>query len=572
MTGSGDPVPSGTRAARGPLLPFAVALAVAIALAILAPDDWSAGPAELEVRYRGGPAVSQPIELGSPEPVEANGSSSGAQLSVSAPNGFDLGGGPIEVVVDVDDPGRLPTLGDITVEILTASGAREIVPVLDTEGGRFDASRRPADGSALVLAVLGAAIVLWISEAVPLFVTSLAIPVALTVADVGPAEEALAPFFDPIIVLFFAGFLMAEAMHRSGLDRLVAVTIVDLAGRGAVRMYLTLIVLAAGLSMWMSNTAAVTVLLPIAIAVTEPLDAPRYRKAVVLGIAYSATIGGVGSAIGTPANPLAISFIERLTGREISFAEWFGFGLPMVILFLPVMAAYLWAVSGVDAPAARFRAAQEVAHRERRATHGLDRPQVQVVTVFGLVMMFWLTQTWHDVNTGIVALAGAVALFALGRIDATDLGRISWPTLLTFGGGLTLGTFMVTTGTSDWMVTRLDALADWPDLLAVAAVATVALILTTVASNTAAAATLIPLAIPLAGMIGIDPVLLVVVVAIASSVDFALVIGTPPTMLAYSTELFTVPEILRKGALLDVIGIALLVLVVVPGWRLLGLV
>ena len=105
-------------------------------------------------------------------------------------------------------------------------------------------------------------------------------------------------------------------------------------------------------------------------------------------------------------------------------------------------------------------------------------------------------------NTGIVALGGAVVLFGLGRIEATDVGRISWPTLLTFGGGLTLGIFMVTTGTSDWLVTRLVGLPDWPEILAIAAVALVALVLTTVASNTAAAATLIPLAIPLAGIIG----------------------------------------------------------------------
>ncbi len=137
---------------------------------------------------------------------------------------------------------------------------------------------------------------------------------------------------------------------------------------------------------------------------------------------------------------------------------------------------------------------------------------------------------------------------------------------------MTLRRFMVTTGTSDWLVAQLGGVGRWPEVLAVAAVAVGALGLTTVASNTAAAATLIPLAIPLAGMIGADPVLVVIVVAIAPSVDFALVIGTPPRMLAYSTELFTVPEILRKGAALDVAGIALLIALVVPIWHLLGLV
>ena len=326
------------------------------------------------------------------------------------------------------------------------------------------------------------------------------------------------------------------------------------------------------LSMWMSNTAAVTVLLPVAMAVTEPLDSPAYRKVVVLGIAYAATIGGVGSAIGTPANPMAISFVEKFTGREISFAEWFGFGLPMVIVFLPVMGAYLWLVSGVEAPQKRFRHAALIAQEQRRMAGPLTRAQLEVLAVFGVVMALWLSQSRHGVNTGIVALGGAVALFVLGRLEPDDLSEISWPTLLTFGGGLTLGTFMVTTGTSDWLVAQLTEVGSWPELMAVTAVAFAALALTTVASNTAAAATLIPLAIPLAGIIGVEPVLLVAVVAIATSVDFALVIGTPPTMLAYSTDLFSVREIFAKGAPLDIAGIALLVLLVVPMWRLIGVV
>ncbi len=557
-----------TRRRRWALL---VAAAVALGLGWLAPDDWSTGPGMLEVDYLGDLGLTAPVEVGSTEPVEVVEDLGAVTISASAPAGLALDGS-IEIVVDVDDPGRRPALGDVDVTIVTPDGSREIVPVYRADGGRFEASRQPADGSAVVLAILGAAIVLWVTEAVPLFVTSLAIPVALAVAEVGPARDTLAPFFDPIIVLFFAGFLMAEAMKRAGLDRLVAVTIVAVAGRGPVRLYLTLLALAAFLSMWMSNTAAVTVLLPIALAVTEPLDSLGYRKTVVLGIAYAATIGGVGSAIGTPANPLAISFIERLTGEEITFAEWFGFGLPMVVIFLPVMAAYLWAVARVELPTERFRRAAAVARDERRSAGRLDRAQVEVLSVFGAVMALWLSQSWHDVDTGIIALGGALVLFALGRIESSDLGRISWPTLLTFGGGLTLGTFMVTTGTSDWLVTRLSGVGTWPEILAVTAVAGVALGLTTVASNTAAAATLIPLAVPLAGIIGVEPILLVVVVAVASSVDFALVIGTPPTMLAYSTELFGVREILRTGSLLDVIGIALLVGAVVPLWQLFGLV
>jgi hypothetical protein len=240
-----------------------LALVVAVALNWLAPDDWESGPGLLEVRYLDAVALATPIEIGSTDPVDDVADVGGAVVAVSVPDGVGLDG-PIDVGVQVDDPGLRPGLTDIEVTIITTEGAREIVPVFDAEGGHFVASRRPVVGSGIVLAVLGMAIVLWITEAVPLFVTSLAIPVLLAGAEVGTAEDALAPFFDPIIVLFFAGFLMAEAMRRSGLDRLVALSIVDVAGGGAVRLYLALIGLAAFLSMWMSNTAAVTVLVPIA--------------------------------------------------------------------------------------------------------------------------------------------------------------------------------------------------------------------------------------------------------------------------------------------------------------------
>ena len=199
------------------------------------------------------------------------------------------------------------------------------------------------------------------------------------------------------------------------------------------------------------------------------------------------------------------------------------------------------------------------------------RDQIVVLSVFGLVAVGWLTEFIHGVNPGIVALGGAIVLFVLRRLEPEDLGKISWPSLLTFGGGLTLGLFLVETGVSDFVASRLAGLAGLPVLVAVLIVATITLLLTTVASNTASAAILIPMAIPLAAVLGIDPALLVVVVAIASSIDFALVIGTPPTMIAYSTQLYTAAQIFRRGIVLDLVGIVLLVVVVTRFWEWVGL-
>ncbi len=568
LPADGEPADGAARRRRARwVLPIALALVVAGAL--VAPGPWPEGEGTLVVEVAGQRALAAPVALGDGE-EQVLAAEAGGTVEAVLPDGAPT---DAAVVVEVSDRAR-PGLGldDVEIELTTPDGAVEPIPVVAAEDGTVTASRRPPRDVDVVLALLGVVVVLWVSALVPLFVTSLAVPVVLAVAGVGTAQEVLAPFFDPIIVLFFAGFVMAEAMRRSGLDHRVAVLLVAGAGAGPVRLFAGLVAISAFFSMWMSNTAAVAVLLPIALAVSEPVGHVGYRRALVLGLAYAATIGGVGSPIGTPANLLAIRFVDDLTGRRISFVEWFAFGLPLVLLFLPLMGAYLWWVSRVRVERSRFTEARDRARAERRGLGRVQGDEVVVLGVMTAVLVLWLTQTWHGVNPGIVALGGALVLFASGRAVPEDLGRISWSTLLTFGGGLALGLAMVESGTADWLVTRLDVLRAVPTYLGVVAVAAFALALTTVASNTAAAATLIPLAVPLAGLLGVDPVLLVLVVAMASSIDFALVIGTPPTMMAYSTKLFTPGQILRIGLPLDLLGLGLLVTVVVGLWVALGLV
>lgn len=243
----------------------------------------------------------------------------------------------------------------------------------------------------------------------------------------------------------------------------------------------------------------------------------------------------------------------------------------MVVVFLPIMSAYLWWRMRARPEASRFAEARAVARRELREAGRPTRDQLVVLAIFVGVVALWLTETWHGLETGIIALGGAVVLALVGRVLPEDLGRISWASLLTFGGGLALGFFVLSTGTSDWIATRLDGLAGIPAPIAILLVASVTLGMTMVASNTAAAAMLVPLAIPLAAITGVSPVLMVLVVAIASSIDFALIIGTPPTMLAYSTRLYTPAQIFRVGIALDAFGILLLAFGMVWVWTVLGL-
>jgi len=251
-----------------------LALVVGLLLALIAPSDWSSGSGVLEVRYLDELVMSELVNIGGTRPVDATVTQGDVEVDVSIPTGIPTEG-QITIDLTVTDTSRTLALDDVEVAIITREGTRELVPVFGLDNGTFDASRRAVAGSRVVLAVLGAAMVLWVTEAVPLFVTSLAIPVALAVTGIGTAADTLSPFFDPIIVLFFGGFLMAAAMRRADLDHLVSVTVVDLAGGGPMRLYAAMLALSAFLSMWMSNTAAVTVLIPIALAVTEPLDAPR---------------------------------------------------------------------------------------------------------------------------------------------------------------------------------------------------------------------------------------------------------------------------------------------------------
>ncbi|MGB7858947.1 MAG: DASS family sodium-coupled anion symporter [Acidimicrobiia bacterium] len=543
-------------------------------MASIAPVDWVTGNGSTRLEYRGDVIVEAPIRVGAADYLFFAGSADGVDFELTYPRGVPVGS-PIEATIAFSRNGAAiqPAIGDIVLQLELPDGDSELIPIVrwDEATQKVVAMRRPPQSAAVVLGLLGFVVVLWVTEAIPLFVTSLLIPLVLVFSGVAGAAEATAPFVSPIIILFFAGFLMAEAMKRCGLDHYIAVSITARAGRRPQVLYAVLLGLAAALSMFMSNTAAAVVVIPIAVAVTAPLGEEGYRKALVLGIAYAATIGGVGSAIGTPANQLAIQFLDEFLGQEISFVEWFAFGVPMVVLFLPLMGAYVWRRSHVVLDRQQFHDVNAIAREEMARLGRPSGKQLLVLGVFATVAAGWLTQTVHGYHSGIIALAGAITLFIVGRLEPEDLAKISWPALITFGGGLTLGLFLVQTGVSDYLATRLVGLSNAPALLAVLVVAVITLLLTTVASNTASAAILIPIAIPLAAVIGVSPIGLVVVVAIASSIDFALVVGTPPTMVAYATRLYTAGQIFRKGIVLDFLGLALLVFVVTRIWELLGL-
>ena len=470
----------------------------------------------------------------------------------------------------------LPLTLDEASAALTGPEYDQVLPAIQQEDGWLVFSMRLPYKAKITLGLLFLVAGLWLTELMPLAAAAFLIPIVTVVAGVTEADAILQPFSHPIIVLFLGGFLMAEGMRRTGVDRLIALRILRRASSKPAVLMLTMMGLTAFLSMWMSNTASVAIIIPIALAVVDRIPAEvgqtGFRRALILGVAYAATIGGIGSAIGTPANILAMTFLNDFTGTNLAFIDWFAYGLPLVILMIPLIWLYLILVFRVRTSKLGNTFSDDIYHSELEKSGPMNRDQRLLLLVFAAVIALWLTEQWHGIPTAIVALAGAFVLFFSRIIQEEDLKRINWNALLTFGGGLAIGAILVTSGVSDWVALQLTALATLPPLLVIFLVAALTLLTGAFISNTACAAMLIPLAIPLAQILHLDPRLLVAVVAIASSIDFALVVGTPPTMMAYSTGFFSTGDIFKRGAILDLIGLLLLSFGVIWIWQVLGIV
>ena len=565
---------------------FALALVLAFGLIgyWLGPTDLALGRylARIEITVDGQVlSVDYPFVLGDQggQPFVATTTAGQYQFTVAGQDAYEnqLGQRITYRIQVVDKHGAPADLTfDSATSIITGEHFHQILPPTEHSGEWLVFSMRIPYKAKLITALLFAVAVLWLTELVPLAAAALAIPVVIVIAGVADANTIFQPFFHPIVVLFLAGFLLAEGMHRTGADRFIALTILRRSSLEPAYLLLTMMSLSAFLSMWMSNTASVAILIPIVLAVLDrlPIDVGKtgFRRALILGVAYAATVGGIGSAIGTPANILALTFLNDYIGSNFTFTDWFYYGLPMTIIMVPIIWLYLLLTFRVKVRHVGPHLSHDAYQEELEKMNGLSKEQIILLLVFVVIMALWLTERWHHIPTSIVALAGVLLLFFTETIKKDDLNHVNWNVLLTFGGGLALGSMLVLTGVSDWIALQLIDLSVLPPLLVVLALAGLTLVIGAFISNTACAAMMIPLAIPMAQILHMDPVLLVAIVAIASSIDFAMVVGTPPTMLAYSTGHFQVKEIFSRGIILDLIGVLILSLGVIWIWRFLGVV
>jgi sodium-dependent dicarboxylate transporter 2/3/5 len=409
----------------------------------------------------------------------------------------------------------------------------------------------------------------WVFEPVPIPATSIIPFAALPLGGVLTHQEVATAYGHHLILLLMGGLILSTAMETSGAHRRVALMMVRLVGgESGPRLVLGFMIAAASLSMWISNTATTLMLLPVALAVLQQTGQDRARLApvLILGIAYAANIGGVGTPVGTPPNVIFMASYEQATGEPWSFLRWMSVGVPVILVFLPLM--WRWLVRGLV-----LEAAVEVPHP------GPWRPAERRVLWVTRAEPFGGWNAWVEALWGVdlpgrqtvtgdstVALAMAVVMFLVrdgrgGRVlDWEHAVRIPWGLLLLFGGGLAIGKAFVASGLSGEIGALLRALTAWHVLPMIAALCLSVTFLTEVTSNTATTNILMPILAAGAIAAGIHPALLMVPAAISASCAFMLPVATAPNAIAFGTGEFDTARMIREGLALNLIGAAVVTL------------
>lgn len=429
-------------------------------------------------------------------------------------------------------------------------------------------------------------VVWWMTEAVPLAVTALLPAVLFPVLGVASAGDTTAAYANPLIFLFLGGFLMAQAIQRWGLSRRIALWILGLAGDRPARIVAAIMTATAFLSMWVSNTATAMMMLPIGqaiiFAVTSQGDDAGQRKvtgfctALMLGIAYGATIGGMGTLIGTPPNALFAGFVAETYGIEISFSRWMLIGVPAVVVLLPVTWLVLTRISfqlpsqlaGLSAPAL-------AKSLEQSARMSVDERRVGLLVVIAAVA--WITRPllegllpWLSITDAGIAICVAIVLFIVpsrsqpdrALLTWDDAQKIRWDVLILFGGGLALADAIASTGLAAWLGSGASLFTALPWLMLILVMIAVIVFVGELASNTAMAAVFLPIVGASAMALGASPVMLSMAVALAASLGFMLPVATPPNAIVYGSGAVKMRDMMRAGLLLDILGILVVALLV----------
>ena len=405
----------------------------------------------------------------------------------------------------------------------------------------------------------------WIFEPLPIPVTSL-LPIAVfPISGVLTSEQVGASVGSPLIILLLGGFLLSRGMESTGAHHRIALSVVNLVGgHKPRRLVLGFMIAGALLSMWISNTASILMLMPVALAVLASCsDRNSLAAPLLLGLAWSCSIGGLGTPIGTPPNLILVQVYEENTAQTISFGQWMSWGMPVVLTLLPL--AWWWVT----------RAVPRELDIQVPAVGPWRSAERRVLVVFGLTAVAWITraepfggwQRWLDLpaaNDASVALLAVVALFVVRDdqgeplIDWAKASQIPWGVLLLFGGGICLARAFVASGLSAQVGDALTAVAALPVFAMMLLLALAVTFLTEATSNTATTALLMPVLAAVALAVEIDPLWLMVPAAMSASCAFMLPVATAPNAVVFGSGELPIRRMVREGFALNLIGALLI--------------
>ena len=423
----------------------------------------------------------------------------------------------------------------------------------------------------------------WVSEVVPIPATSLLPLVISPLAGIAAIKGVAAPYAHPLIFLFLGGFLISIAMERWGLHKRIALNTMLRAGTKPSLQILAMMLVTAFLSMWMSNTATAVMMLPIAMSITMLVkqsnpDNDQFGKALLLSIAYGASIGGIATLIGTPPNALMAAYLSDSYKIDIGFAQWMKAGVPLATVML--ILCWVWLTKfayKVDTPCAQDASqdTKSLFSTQLKELGVMQRAEKGVAIVFVLAAVCWIFRPLLADSTGLkisdtgIAIAAALLLFVLPAnkgdgeriLDWESAAKVPWGVLLLFGGGLTLAAQIKSSGLAEYIAHMIEGASVIPLVLSVLAVATLITFLTEITSNTATAAGFLPLLGPVAESVFGTPLVWVIPAAIACSCAFMMPVATPPNAIVFGSGQIQMRDMIRSGFALNIIAIAMITLI-----------
>ncbi len=442
-----------------------------------------------------------------------------------------------------------------------------------------------------VAAVAALMAVFWMTEAIPIPATSL-IPIFLyPLLGVMPGTQVTLSYANHLIYLYMGGFLIAVTMEKWNLHRRIALQTIRIIGITPDRIVLGFMVATGFLSMWISNTAAAMMMVTIAMAVVSQVIREvqaddsltvdtsvgqfNFSAALMLGIAYSASVGGVATLVGTPTNAVFAGIVESTFGITISLVDWMKVGFPLAVVMLFI--TWFWLVKVIfPSEMKHLPGGKEAIHREIQLLGKMSKEEKMVLTIFVSVATLWILRGFIKIDAlsmvadSTIAIGGAVLLFIMPSdikkreflLDWDTAVKIPWDILLLFGGGFALATGFSETGLTNYMATRLTILEGTSIFLIIPVIATMIIFLTELTSNTATNSIMLPIMAALAGAMSLHPFGLMIATTIAASFAFMLPVATPPNAIVFGSRFIKLDQMIKAGVWLNVIGIILISIVV----------